>query len=431
MRNAQSPWYWLWIPPALLLLAAPGVWWLVSDSAHQKTDVIETFLTQHWQHPLPPQGTPPAHFSDIEASLSPSACGQCHTAQYADWRKSLHSQSMTAGVLWQFRLMDQAQANQCMDCHAPLAEQRALIAQEHHWPAAPAGAPPSHVPADLGHQGLTCAGCHVRGHQRFGPPPRADQAAVQHDRPHDGVTLSGGFQDSRFCATCHQFPEDGPRTAGKLREDTWAQWNASEFAQRGEQCQSCHMPDRKHQWQGVHSPDMIRKALDVSFEVRDNTVTATLTNTGAGHYFPTYMVPKINAHMLLVSGDQELTTLAHDVIGWHVDIDLETEFFDTRIPPGQAHRIDATLPATLPDNATVELRVEVVPREHYERTYESVLAQAALLDPETLGLLQRAYDEAVAARFEAFRVSTPLPSSTLSTSTLFPSILLPSTEVTD
>ena len=57
-----------------------------------------TFLKQHWQVPIPPQGKPPARFSPIEASLDPKSCAVCHRLQYDDWKGSLHSKSMGPGV---------------------------------------------------------------------------------------------------------------------------------------------------------------------------------------------------------------------------------------------------------------------------------------------------------------------------------------------
>lgn len=360
------------------------------------TDAVEAFLASHWQHPLPPQGSPPADFSWLEASLTPQSCGSCHQQQHADWQQSLHSQTLSSGLLWQFQLMDQTAANQCLNCHAPLAEQKALLAQALQWPNAPGSAPPDYLSADLGHQGLVCAACHVRNHQRFGPEPRksADQAQV----PHGGFTINPAFSDSRFCATCHQFPADGPRTNGKLRMDTWNQWQGTAFAERGETCQSCHMPDRRHQWQGIHSPDMVRQALSTELTATAGQITARITNSGAGHHFPTYMVPKIHLQLLAIT-PQQTKLLAERVIGWEIDLMLEQEITDTRLAAGQSLSFTAVLPEGL-QVERIELRARVIPREHYERHFQYVLNQADQLDATTLALLQDAYDEALGVRYE-------------------------------
>jgi hypothetical protein len=371
-------------------------------------DTIDQFLQQHWKHPLPPQGTPPAQFSHSEASLDPQQCGGCHVTQFNDWKQSLHSKTMGPGILWQLRLMNQEQANSCLNCHAPLAEQKALLAMEHQWPNSPTSAPPDYVSPQLGHEGLTCAACHVRQHQRFGPEPQKKITAET--LPHNGFTVSPAFEDSRFCSSCHQFPDDGPRTAGKLREDTLQQWQASQYPNKNQQCQSCHMPDRKHQWQGIHSPAMVQSALTFSFTRQGDQITTAITNSGAGHHFPTYMVPKVIIQLFLVSATHERRQFGEDIIGWQVDVSLAQEIFDTRIPAGKTRQFSATLPADSEPQDTIELRVLVQPREHYERTFLSVLEQADKLDATTLTLLQSAYQEAAATHFEWVPLSEPLSS---------------------
>lgn len=373
-------------------------------------DAVAAFLASHWAQPIAPQGAPPSDFSTMEVSLAPAACGSCHAQQYADWRQSLHSRAMGPGLKWQLHVMGQQAGNDCLRCHAPLAEQKALVARERQWPAAPASAPPAYVPATLADDGLVCAACHVRQHQRFGPPPR--QASPSGPAPHGGFAASAAFQDSRFCATCHQFPEDGPRTAGKLREDTLSQWQDTRFAREGQQCQGCHMPDRRHHWRGIHDPAMVRAALSVELAVKaqgaaGRQVVATLRNTGAGHHFPTYMVPKVTARLWLLPARGGERLLAEHVIGWQVSVDLAQEAFDTRLPAGEAASLAATVAAVRPGDR-VELRVDVAPAEHYERMYRDMLGREAKLAPAAAGLLRQALAEAEAKRFEGWRLQKPL-----------------------
>lgn len=383
---------------------AGGAGWLAY--AALRPDPIADFLASHWQRPLPPQGAVPAGFSPLEASLDPASCGSCHTAQHADWSTSLHAQTMTAGVQWQLHLLPQGEANACLDCHAPLAEQKALVAQARGWANAPATLPPAHVPPTLGNQGLVCAACHVRAHERVGPPPR-EGAVPAGLAPHGGYTASPAFEDSRFCSSCHQFPDDGPRTNSKLREDTYRQWLASPQAARGETCQSCHMPDRRHQWQGIHAPEMVQKALTTTLELRGEEVIATLTNTGSAHHFPTYLVAKVTAQLVQLGATE--TVLAEQVIGWQVDVSLQNETFDTRLAAGESLTLKGTLPAgSRRAGEQVELRLLVAPREHYERSFASVLAQSASLQADTLKLLQQAHDEAIATRYALSLRSTRL-----------------------
>lgn len=400
----------LWMPGMLaLLLAACSS----EQPAAPTVDGIEAFLAQHWVEPVPPQGVPPAGFTPIEASLAPQDCGQCHAEQWQQWRSSLHSHTMGPGIQWQLRLMGQEQGNKCLRCHAPLAEQKALVALQQGWPGAPKAAPPEYVPADLAEQGLVCAACHVRGHQRFGPPANK---AVQAPVPHGGFVDSAAFEDSRFCASCHQFPPDGPRVNGKLQEDTYAQWQSSPQAPQ-QSCQSCHMPERQHLFRGVHDRDMVLQALEVTLDVVTGLGAGTgeaqvvIRNTGAGHHFPTYMVPKVDVVLQLVDGEERTQPIARHVIGWGVNVALTEEAFDTRIAAGGEFAIAETFP--LPDGTAweVELRLEVAPREHYERMFRDSLRHADVLEPPVLALLQQALQEAVATRYEALRLSRKLPPS--------------------
>lgn len=372
---------------------------------------IEAFLAQHWAYPLLPQGTPPSTYSEVEASLDARKCGQCHQQQFQDWSRSLHSHAMGPGILWQFSLMGQADANDCMRCHAPLAEQKGLMALEHGWDAAPARQRPAYVPEDLAYQGVTCAACHVRNHRRYGPPTRT-QAGQAAPAPHAGFVESLAFGDSRFCATCHQFPDDGPKVNGKLREDTYRQWLTSEWAEKGITCQSCHMPDRRHHWRGIHSAEMVNQALAIDLDVRvkgmQAVAAATLKNVGAGHHFPTYLVPKVTATLELVGLDGKRQVLKREVIGWQVDVNLSQEHFDTRVPPGGELLIESMFPLPSTTGWRVDLHIDVAPREHYERMYQVMLAKDVDMKQQAQEQLKTAFAEARASRFRARTLSAPV-----------------------
>lgn len=368
----------------------------------------EAFLARHWQEPLAPQGAPPGHFSALEASLRPEACGQCHTTQYADWHASLHSRTLGPGLRWQLELMDQAQGNRCLRCHTPLAEQKALVARELGWPNAPTQPPPAYVAPDLAHQGLVCAACHVRGHRRFGPPR---QGGVP-DSPHGGFVVSRAFEDSRFCAHCHQFPDDGPRIAGKLQEDTYRQWLASPYAQAGpnrQTCQGCHMPDRRHLWRGIHDPEMTRRAITVELALDRLDAThyrarARVRNQGAGHHFPTYMVPKVELTFYRKGTDGGVRELGRHVIGWQVDTPITREIADTRIPAGGTREFVQPFEAKGRD-WNLELVVDVSPGEHYERIFRDSLNRADQFPPKAVELLRQALGEAEGKRYELMRAT--------------------------
>ena len=262
---------------------------------------VADFLNRHWRRPLEPQGAPPPWFSALEASLQPEACGSCHPQQLADWRTSWHAASMGPGVAGQLVEMldsDPPAALSCFSCHAPLAEQAPLV-------AGPGGLAknPRHD-ATLQPRGLACAACHVRGHERFGPPRRdgAPTSAAPRERlPHNGVTRAPAFLASEFCQSCHQFTPDGFALKGKLLENTYGEWKASRFARQGTQCQDCHMPDRRHLWRGIHDPEMVRSGLTITVNTgapryrpgETARVVLRVQSTRVGHAFPTYVTPRV------------------------------------------------------------------------------------------------------------------------------------------
>ena len=175
----------------------------------------EAFLARHWQRPLAANGPAPGHFSPAESSLDPAACGSCHLRQFEDWRTSLHSRAMGPGLMGQLQAMGAGAREEhqaCLHCHAPLAEQADHLVRTL---TAKATLPPG-TEAVSAAQGLTCAGCHVRGQVRLGPP-RADGSVPEPGRvlPHAGWQVEKAFADARFCAACHQFEPDWPSLNGK------------------------------------------------------------------------------------------------------------------------------------------------------------------------------------------------------------------------
>src|SRR5262249_32994369 len=97
-----------------------------------RTESVESFVARHWRMPLAPQGTPPARYPALEASLVPESCGTCHPAQLADWRTSTHASSMGPGVVGQLvelQAREPRTALACQHCHAPLAEQAPVVAK--------------------------------------------------------------------------------------------------------------------------------------------------------------------------------------------------------------------------------------------------------------------------------------------------------------
>jgi hypothetical protein len=377
------------------------------EPARQASELsTEEFLEAHWSHPIPPQGAVPAEIAEPLVSLDPGKCGSCHLQQWQDWNSSKHSQAMGQGLLWQLPLLGQHEGNKCLRCHAPLAEQKALQALQLEWKNAPDAPPPGDVPGDLNHGGLVCAACHLRKRQVFGPPPR--EGTTGEAVAHKQLTRHPGFENSRFCATCHQFPDDGPRVNGKLQEDTYQQWLESPSAAKEEHCQHCHMPDRRHLWRGIHDRDMVSQALEVKAVAKEGKgdsrhLHVVLKNVGAGHHLPTYMVPKLLLRLMVIreSGQQQL--VHEERIGWQVNANLQTEYFDTRIPAGEQLALDISLgELVMGPEDRLELTIDVHPREHYERMFMEVLRNPDI-SGEVKREVQAALDEARSAHYQLMR----------------------------
>jgi hypothetical protein len=390
---------------ALVLLAGVA---FAGDAARVSLDgsSVHDFLRRHWRRPIAAQGTPPARFSPLEASLAPQSCGTCHPAQLSDWRTALHAKSMGPGVTGQLVELwraDPESARLCLTCHAPLAEQqpenRAIF------------------DAALQRQGIVCASCHVREHQRFGPPRReqagrGDQPAAS--APHGGATQTPAFLASQFCSSCHQFEPDGLALNGKLLENTYEEWKASPAAARGVQCQDCHMPDRRHLWRGIHDPEMVRSGVVVDvatdrprYKARDEvTARITITATGVGHHFPTYVTPRVVVRAALVdaAGREVRASEEERVIAREVSLDLSRELFDTRVPAGgrfvfdYRRRVERT-------GLSLRVRIAVYPDHFYTRLFESLLGSGA---DQGTAEIQKALEATRRSMFELYRRDLPL-----------------------
>ena len=346
----------------------------------QHAEWVDTFFA----FPLAPQGDPPEGWTEIEASLSPESCMLCHPVQYADWKESWHADAMSPGTLGQLVDWDghkDGLVGQCQTCHAPLAEQH---------PKTPVGGEPDehgHTKAkyidnpiydeELRKKGLVCASCHVRAHQRSGPP---SESALPEGTPlpHGGFTAVEAYQDSRFCYNCHDFMPHQKALNGKLLQETYEEWRRTSFAEQGTSCQDCHMPEGRHLWKGVHDPDMVRDAIRFEYSLTDGGAASgqlqahlKITNIGAGHRLPTYTTPQITLILEQVNAQGQVIEGTREVgaVGRYIKPDLSKEYFDTRLMPGESHGVEYAQ-TRHPDAVSLAGRVEVWPDEAYRRFYE-------------------------------------------------------------
>ncbi|MCP5068310.1 MAG: hypothetical protein GY946_17245 [bacterium] len=339
--------------------AAPG-------KASQREQVLGEFLETHWNRPVRSQGPSPEGWSPLEASLDPKDCGACHPQQLADWETSLHADAFSpgfAGQLIEGNLAKPDALRGCQRCHTPLEEQQPVGPGPEHT------LEPPEYDEKLRQAGLVCAGCHVRAHRHFGPPRRADLPPPPEAVPHAGFEVRPEFQQSRFCAPCHQFFD----RSGINVQNTYFEWKESPHAARGETCQSCHMPDRRHLWRGIHDREMVAEAVDVAW-ADGEPLALVLTARAVGHAFPSYVTPRV----VMSIWQQDATgkpiegTRIEHTIGRKVDFRKGEDIFDTRVPPGGTARLSVTQPPE-PEAVAWVGQVTVDPDFHYRGVFERYL----------------------------------------------------------
>lgn len=375
---------------------------------------IESFLETHWTpRPVPPQGEPPEgpEWAPLMTDLDPEACATCHRPQYEDWSTALHAGAYSPGLEGQ--LVGHFETNpgfvqSCMACHGPVSEQlRRIRDGAGGWKENPA------FDRELERGGVVCAACHVRDWRRYGPPRRdGSLAPVPEGTPHEGAIRTPAYEDSRFCAPCHQFESPAPN--GKPLENTLVEWQDSGFAEQGVPCQGCHMPDRRHLWRGIHDPEMTRSGVTPEWRVDGDpaddgfTVRLALTNDGTGHRFPTYVTPAVDLEIAFLgaSGDtlaRRARTLQRDVF---FDGSQWVEREDDRIPPGGTEALEWRGPAP---GGTVRVagRASVRPDAFYTGVFRSLLGST----PDTSAarpLLEEALQGALESPYDLWRWESPV-----------------------
>lgn len=327
------------------------------------------------------------HWSDLPAAnkrgaakhefplgtLSPQVCGTCHQKQINDWQGSRHAQSMGPGLLAQFQ-GDPESFQSCLSCHAPLLEQRTIL---------DTGSKNPHLREDLRNSGLSCAACHVRDGKIFGPPPR-DKTAFQKaeaESLHGVFTADKTFEDSRFCSRCHQFEKGVGEFEGVPLENTFQEWQQSTFAKKGISCQNCHMPDRRHLFRGIHDPKMTASGLSSSLEeISDRKFRFTVTSVNIGHFFPTYITPRVELVIEAVNQKGKVVAKNTHVLQRRLDVYLEGQEYDQRLAPGKSAWVQLDVKSVL-QVAKIKSYIFVEPDEFYHRFFLAYTVEDEKLEP--------------------------------------------------
>jgi hypothetical protein len=214
--------------------------------------------------------TPPPGFS-----LSAQSCVDCHSASHDEWAQSRHATAST-NALFTASFARQTRT-WCLNCHAPLAEQRDRQPQLHL--------------TDLGREGVNCAACHVREGRVVTARAITPAAEAAHPMLHDAELAT-----SEQCAGCHDFnvpwvnlpqPVKQPGYSAVPMQDTFDEWRTSVAASRGVGCVECHMPKGSHAVTGARDVAWLKRALRLDASNGADGVDVALEVTGAAHAFPT------------------------------------------------------------------------------------------------------------------------------------------------
>jgi nitrate/TMAO reductase-like tetraheme cytochrome c subunit len=135
---------------------------------------------------------------------STKSCEKCHAEVYAEWEDSPHAHALSPRFTV---LTNGAKISRCNACHIPTS-------------AVP-GSPP---PMERYYQrdtGVNCVTCHYWKGMYLGPYGKRRA-------PHPVLKMTGLYEKSEFCGTCHR---------GAFEE-----WNAAPALAKARQCQQCHLP---------------------------------------------------------------------------------------------------------------------------------------------------------------------------------------------
>jgi hypothetical protein len=263
-------------------------------------------------------------------------CANCHAEIYREWEASGHAHSITNRHFlslyegtdwhgnpvdgWSLRAEHPNGVGVCTACHAPTVP----FTDPAYFNLAQV--------QDVARQGVHCDYCHkITGatggtlgitHGRFGLQLLRPAQGQLFFGPLDDVdrsedAYSSLYQDSRYCAPCHEGVVFGVHVYS-----TYSEWLDSPAGKEGKQCQSCHMaptgrmtniaPGRggiardpktlgNHRFFAGSQLDMLRQALSLSASMdvdgQQTTVTVDLRADGAGHRVPTGSADR---HLVLI-----------------------------------------------------------------------------------------------------------------------------------
>jgi len=313
------------------------------------------------------------------------SCAKCHLDIYNYWKDSLHAGALSDYIFqaaFMIALKDKGDGVRrvCLDCHAPvtLVNDDVMLEQP------------------ISTEAITCDFCHrianvdlgrgentvtlTAGKEKYGPL-KPQGSADSHPSVQSNL-----FEDSKFCATCHQWNNE----QGVAIFDTYREWSVGRYAEKGVHCQDCHMPlvegalvtgkPRKpgerinsHNLSGGHSIVQVASAATVKIVSVDRVagglhVVVEVSNVGSGHMIPTGIPSRalvLEVQLLDARGnvvETERYTFRKIVLdSQHNEITVDADIIlngaliskDNRIPPGATVSIPFDFAASQQQNYLV------------------------------------------------------------------------------
>lgn len=178
--------------------------------------------------------------------MTAETCGSCHRAIYAEWSISTHRRAWLDDAQFQKELAKSRGADDpsrgdvgwlCLNCHTPVvAQQRELVVglvddriDKPEYVTNPT------YDEVLQRDAVTCATCHVRNGIVYGP---FGNTQAPHPTAKDEKLLRVDV-----CTRCHEAERLYSSQNLGCFFSTGREWAASSYAESGQTCQSCHMPE--------------------------------------------------------------------------------------------------------------------------------------------------------------------------------------------
>ncbi|MGB7292273.1 MAG: multiheme c-type cytochrome [Thermodesulfobacteriota bacterium] len=234
-----------------------------------------------------------------EGYTESQVCGACHRMIFKQWGNSLHASSISDPVFLGVYNEVEKEENRrfCLKCHAPTVR----VTGDYN------------LTQPITKEGVTCDFCHTikgvdlskeepfefaLGFVKRGP--LKSDLEIGHENLFSEIHLK-----AEFCAGCHEVVNEN----GFHVMSTYSEWKQGPYAEKGIQCQNCHMPEEfgvpivnpeiartqhnvtAHKFLGGHSQINITTAamLTQVIEKADDhiSVVVYVTNAEAGHSLPT------------------------------------------------------------------------------------------------------------------------------------------------